>query len=205
MESIRRIRTMRGMNQVDLARASGVAQNTISEIETGRREARPATLRKLADALGVEIADFFEEPFYPKEEAPPNLQPSLNGLLAEEWRAHHLSVWKSYLSRRVGWCEKVLQKPPGEDYNNPFLTLDTAIQWAIYIGIESVQLRNTVQTEVLPYANADEELVAELRTLLDRFRAVDDQTSARVKAMMDEAGLSREEKKRRLSVIEGAA
>jgi transcriptional regulator with XRE-family HTH domain len=62
---------MRGMNQVDLARASGVAQNTISEIETGRREARPATLGKLARALGVDIADFFEEPTYAKKARSP--------------------------------------------------------------------------------------------------------------------------------------
>src|SRR5215213_6493862 len=48
---------MRGMNQVDLARASGVAQNTISEIELGKREARPGTLKKLADTLGIEISD----------------------------------------------------------------------------------------------------------------------------------------------------
>ena len=57
MEALRRIRTMRGMNQVDLAEASGVAQNTISEIELGKREARPGTLKKLAEALGVEIVD----------------------------------------------------------------------------------------------------------------------------------------------------
>ena len=203
MESIRRIRTMRGMNQVELAKASGVAQNTISEIETGRREARPATLRKLADALGVEISDFFEEAVYPKGEAPPDPQPSFNGLLAEEWRAQHLAVWRNYLAQRVEWCEKVLQRRPEDDYNNPFLTLDSATQWAIYVGVESGQLRNTVQTEVLPYADA--ELVAELRALLERLRAVEDQTDARVRAMMDEAGLSREEKKQRLSVIEGAA
>jgi transcriptional regulator with XRE-family HTH domain len=70
LEALKRIRTMRGMNQVDLARASGVAQNTISEIETGRREARPATLAKLAKALKVEIADFFEEASHPKDRAP---------------------------------------------------------------------------------------------------------------------------------------
>ncbi len=57
MEALRRIRTTRGMNQVDLAKASGVAQNTISEIELGKREARPGTLKKLADALGVELRD----------------------------------------------------------------------------------------------------------------------------------------------------
>ena len=67
METVKRIRTMRGMNQVDLSEASGVSQNTISEIETGRRKARPATLGKLARALGVDIADFFDEPTYPKK------------------------------------------------------------------------------------------------------------------------------------------
>jgi transcriptional regulator with XRE-family HTH domain len=61
---------MRGMNQVDLAQASGVSQNTISEIETGRREARAATLRKLARTLEVEIADLLDGD-YPKAPALP--------------------------------------------------------------------------------------------------------------------------------------
>lgn len=60
MEALRRIRTIRGINQVDLAKASGVAQNTISEIELGKREARLGTLKKLADALGVEVRDLTE-------------------------------------------------------------------------------------------------------------------------------------------------
>ena len=66
MEALRHIRTMRGMNQVDLAKASGVAQNTISEIELGKRKARPATLKKLADALEVEISDLLGEAARPK-------------------------------------------------------------------------------------------------------------------------------------------
>jgi transcriptional regulator with XRE-family HTH domain len=60
LEALRRIRTIRGINQVDLAKASGVAQNTISEIELGKREARLGTLKKLADALGVEVRDLTE-------------------------------------------------------------------------------------------------------------------------------------------------
>jgi transcriptional regulator with XRE-family HTH domain len=84
LEAIKRIRTMRGMNQVDLARASGVAQNTISEIETGRREARPATLGKLAKALEVEIADFFEESdVSPKAKRSSSPEPSFNDALDE--------------------------------------------------------------------------------------------------------------------------
>ena len=49
------------MTQEELAEASGVSRNTISRLETGTQEARPSTVRKLADALGVEpehLADF---------------------------------------------------------------------------------------------------------------------------------------------------
>lgn len=90
MEAVRHIRTMRGMNQVDLARASGVAQNTISEIELGKRDARPGTLKKLADALNVDIADFFEDAD-PLAQAPSSQQLTLNGALEEERR----TIWET--------------------------------------------------------------------------------------------------------------
>jgi DNA-binding XRE family transcriptional regulator len=70
MEELRRIRRMRGLSQLDLAALSGVSQYTITEVETGRREPRPSTLRKLADALEVEVADFFQESEPPKALAP---------------------------------------------------------------------------------------------------------------------------------------
>lgn len=70
MEELRRIRKLRGLSQVDLAALSGVSQYTITEVETGRREPRPSTLRKLAEALDVEVADFFREPETPKALAP---------------------------------------------------------------------------------------------------------------------------------------
>jgi len=33
---------------------TGVAHDSISQLETGKREAQPKTIRKLAEALGVE-------------------------------------------------------------------------------------------------------------------------------------------------------
>ena len=70
-ENLRRIRKEeRDMGQVELAEASGVAQPTISEIETGQREPHHSTLRKLADALDVPVSAFFVEegvrPLVPK-------------------------------------------------------------------------------------------------------------------------------------------
>jgi len=137
--------------------------------------------------------------------APASSQPSFNGLLEEERRAQHLGVWKDYLSRRVEWCERVLQKSPEDSFNNPFLSLDTAIQWAIYVGSESAQLRDALRTEIRSHADADSEIVGELRALFDRFVAVADTTDVRVKSMMDEAGLTDEDKEQRLRLIHGSA
>lgn len=123
METIRRIRTMRGMNQVDLAKASGVAQNTISEIETGRRGARPATLGKLAKALGVEIADFFEESdSLPKVERSSSPEPSLNDAL-DELRSSRFAQAITDAAER--WAEAVADTNMND--NKRFGLIDAAL------------------------------------------------------------------------------
>lgn len=71
MDAVKEIRRRKGWSQKDLAEESGVGQDTISGIESGRHEPRPSTLRKLADALDVEVADFFREPAVPLADAPP--------------------------------------------------------------------------------------------------------------------------------------
>jgi transcriptional regulator with XRE-family HTH domain len=53
-EKLRHLRRERALSQRDLARAAGVGLDAVNRIETGRRDALPSTLRKLADALGVE-------------------------------------------------------------------------------------------------------------------------------------------------------
>jgi transcriptional regulator with XRE-family HTH domain len=70
VDTVKEIRRRKGWSQKDLADESGVGQDTISGIESGRHEPRPSTLRKLADALDVEVADFFREPAVPLDEAP---------------------------------------------------------------------------------------------------------------------------------------
>jgi transcriptional regulator with XRE-family HTH domain len=207
LRELREIRLRRGLSQADLSAMTGVAEFTISEIESGKRvNPRPSTLRKLAQGLGVEVTNLYGELDSPLGVAPSSQEKLFNtGVLEEERGAQHLEVWKSYLSRRVEWCEKVLQKSEEDSFNNPFLSLDTAIQWAIYVAIESTQLRNALRTEVRSYADTDSEIVGELGALLDRFVAVDDTTNVRVKAMMDEAGLTDEDKEQRLRLIHGSA
>jgi len=69
-ERLRRLRRERALSQRALAQASGVGLDTVNKVETGVRDALPATLRKLAHALEVEVADLYGEPAVPLAEAP---------------------------------------------------------------------------------------------------------------------------------------
>jgi transcriptional regulator with XRE-family HTH domain len=51
---LRLIRRGAVMSQEELAQRSGVARDTISKLETGRRGAYPSTIRKLAAGLQVQ-------------------------------------------------------------------------------------------------------------------------------------------------------
>jgi transcriptional regulator with XRE-family HTH domain len=53
LSALKELRDAQGLSQRDLARLSSVAQVTVSQLERGERKARPSTLRKLANALGV--------------------------------------------------------------------------------------------------------------------------------------------------------
>jgi transcriptional regulator with XRE-family HTH domain len=71
MDRLAELRERHALTLRDLAEMSGVAADTINQIELGHRKARPSTLRKLARALDVEVREFFEEPTLSgKAEAP---------------------------------------------------------------------------------------------------------------------------------------
>jgi transcriptional regulator with XRE-family HTH domain len=54
---LRQIRRGRAFSQRDLARVTGIAHDTISQLETGKREAQPRTIRRLAEALNVDPSE----------------------------------------------------------------------------------------------------------------------------------------------------
>ncbi len=60
-ERLRRLRKERLLTQQELSRMTGVAQDSISQLETSKREAQPGTIRKLAEALGVEPKELMKE------------------------------------------------------------------------------------------------------------------------------------------------
>jgi transcriptional regulator with XRE-family HTH domain len=100
MKQLARLRQLKGFSQRALAKESGVAPATIYELENGRRKPNPSTLRKLASALGVEVAELLEAE-HPKDQEPPSLQPSFNGLLEEERRSRYLRSWRAFVWKLV--------------------------------------------------------------------------------------------------------
>ena len=59
--NLRRLRKERGFEQAELAKAAKSSQQTISDIERGKRDPRESTLEKLAEALGVPIGALFDD------------------------------------------------------------------------------------------------------------------------------------------------
>ena len=60
-EYLSRIRTEKGLSQQDLADALGMTQAAISQLESGKRVATPKTVKRLAEALQVDIEELAGE------------------------------------------------------------------------------------------------------------------------------------------------
>ena len=97
MQEVRRLRQERRWNQTELAFRSRLAPSVISQIENGKRDPSAGTLKKLAKALEVEVADLF-----PKAQAPLPLddRPSLEELHATarcgtDWLTKSEAEWRA--------------------------------------------------------------------------------------------------------------
>ena len=53
-ERIKAAREAKVWGQAELARAAGISPNTLWRIESGQHAPRPATIRRIAETLGVE-------------------------------------------------------------------------------------------------------------------------------------------------------
>jgi transcriptional regulator with XRE-family HTH domain len=116
MEQLARLRELKGFSQRALAKQSGVSPATIYELENGRRKPNPSTLRKLASALDVEVADLLGAD-YPKEERRSSLEPSFNDVLAEERRLHYLKPWAGYVNILANNVERKIDQGHVTDLN----------------------------------------------------------------------------------------
>jgi DNA-binding XRE family transcriptional regulator len=57
---IRTVRERANLSQLELSRRSGIAQESLSRIETGRRDPRLGTLRRLSGGMGLSLEQFLE-------------------------------------------------------------------------------------------------------------------------------------------------
>lgn len=120
MEELTRLRTDRGWSQQRLANEADVDKATVNQIERGRRSPNVETLEKLADALGVGVADFF-----PKAQAPLPFEDKQRRSIPE--------ALSSYMSRRIGSLIAELN-----DKNSPhFLNSTAATNWVTGIRQEA--------------------------------------------------------------------
>ncbi len=106
------------------------------------------------------------------------------------------AVARDYVAARVEWCERVMEKTEG-DFIHPFASLDAAIQWAIYVGVESAAMKNAISRMGVDASQ-------DLRDLVDRMAAVSDRTDAKVNMIMQQSDLPTEEKEQaHLRLIQG--
>ena len=61
MQRLRELRRQKVLSMRELEEMSGVSYNTIWRLETGKTGAQPRTIRRIADALGVDPAELVKE------------------------------------------------------------------------------------------------------------------------------------------------
>lgn len=57
MNRIKELRQQKKISQIALAHSIGVSQPFLCDLENNRRGARPETMNRIAEALGVTVAD----------------------------------------------------------------------------------------------------------------------------------------------------
>ena len=148
MRELREIRLRRGLSQADLSAVTGVAEFTISEIESGKRaNPRPSTLRKLAQALGVEVADLYGEIDNPLGQAPPSsIQLPLNGFEDERREALEI-LFDNLRIHLTGTADRWINEA---ETGLSFWSEDAAIVFSIEVNSQARHLYGFVSEALEP-------------------------------------------------------
>jgi transcriptional regulator with XRE-family HTH domain len=183
LRELRNIRLRRGLSQADLSAGTGVAEYTISEIEAGKRTPRPSTLRKLAQGLGVKVADLYGEADNPLAQAPATEQPSFDNHIRDERQAEwDAAVRRGRRLRETGrdrleellaaWHES---KERGEDSDARRAYLDEIGELLQHAYDAEMALWSALRTNRLDQVDLEEfaEVQAADRLYLELFRLVE--------------------------------
>src|SRR5215208_7633716 len=103
MDRIRQLRKERGLSQVKLAVMADMDPATLNRLERGTGNPNLKTLERVAEVLGVEVADFF-----PKAERPSSLEPTLLNGLEEE---RHVSRFSEAIIAAVTTWGEAMSNP----------------------------------------------------------------------------------------------
>ena len=60
-EKLKQLRRERALSQRALSHLSNVSLDAVNQLETGKRRAQPITVRRLAEALGVQPKELMKE------------------------------------------------------------------------------------------------------------------------------------------------
>lgn len=199
MRELRNIRLRRGLSQADLSAKAGVAEYTISEIEAGKRTPRPSTLRKLAQGLGVEVADLYGEADNPLAEAPPSAeQRSFNNHLLEERRARWDAAVRNARRLREGgrtgmnellsaWRASKERGEPSDERRGLRATMGELLQqaydaewalWALMSGADSALNLNAVDLDDFEELQAADRFYVDLWRMVQRAEGLSIRTDA---------------------------
>ncbi len=132
-QEVRRLREDRGWVQAKLAVEAGMAPSTVNQIENGKRSPSASSLSKLAEALGVEAADFF-----PKAQAPLPLESvQRSGGEGVERDAPRYTAFEAFgRALAFGWAadlEEWEEKIPEDERADSF-DFARLIQWGLEIA-----------------------------------------------------------------------
>src|SRR5215213_8038014 len=145
METLRRLRTEKGLSQARLAARAELDPSTVNQIERGAREASPATLRKLADALDVSIADLLEDTSPKARSSSP--EPSLFNGLEDERREALEILFDNLRIHIIGTADRWIR---AAETGYAFWSEDAAIAFSIEMRDEAAHLYGFVSEALEP-------------------------------------------------------
>jgi transcriptional regulator with XRE-family HTH domain len=180
---LKEVRELHGWSQAKLAEESDVSRDSISNYETGQREAWPATAKKLADALHVEIADLREPARVlatsGKAEAPREAGYSVAQRLEDlqRYEAHISKIAEKYHTEAEPLLVAVgdADKPTEKDLDS-LMTLLTQTGWTFDGGYEYLKHDDVVvQAErgTATERHAVAKVKSALNAILDIHEAID--------------------------------
>jgi transcriptional regulator with XRE-family HTH domain len=192
MERIRELRKEQGLSQAKLAVMADMDPATLNRLERGTGNPNLKTLARVADVLGVEVADLF-----PKAERRSSPEPSLFNGLEGERHDHDFLRARNSLDRFCGYWDERLAG--GDITRREFEDLGAVINCWVPILFETLAAE---RNELLAAGKAGDVSSSVIWPAVERFLALGDRLG---KLEHDLYGADKDAEKRRGSfeVLEG--